>query len=316
MRRAFILRTRGMLNKPEYWFRPRQLLRKMRFVLGEGSSSASARVQLPWGSEFDVNPRDTIAKSLLTYGVYDVAVSEVLWRLTVPGDSCLDIGANIGYMSSLLAVRAGQAGRVYSFEPHPAVFRRLETNLRDGCWSAITGRHAPVTLIQSAVGTNDGTTILVEPEGFQENQGRASIASAAQQLPAHGVRHRVQIQRLDTLFHETEQFGVMKIDVEGAEIAVLQGAVRLLTRRRIRDIVFEDFQPFPSECVTLLQCHNYSIYRLAKAVLGPVVWYPSKRRARDRSLPWEPVNYLATLDPDRAEARLRVRGWRCLRAKY
>ena len=247
--------------------------------------------------------------------MYELAVSEALWRLTDPGDTCLDIGANIGYMTSLLAVRTGQTGRVYGFEPHPGLFLKLKGNLQDKFGGAIAGKHAAVTLLESAIGADEGLVDLVEPKGFEYNQGSASLASLTQESLGREVRHRVQIQRLDTIFQHSEQFGMMKIDVEGAELAVLRGAKRLLAEKRIRDIVFEDFNPFPSECVTLLQSHGYSIYRLAKAVLGPVVWDPTKPRAAHVSLPWEPVNYLATFDPNRAKARLRARGWQCLRAK-
>jgi FkbM family methyltransferase len=312
---AFFLPTRGILNKPEYWFQPRQLLRKMHFALAGFPSSATAKVRLPWGIEFDLSSGDTIGKSLFTYGVYELAVSEVLWRLTDPGDRCLDIGANIGYMTSLLAVRASHGGRVYSFEPHPDLFLQLRRNLNHAYDGRTKRKHAPVSLMQLALGANDGVADLVEPEGFKDNQGTASIVNTTQAHAADGVKHRVEIKRLDTLFHDVGRIGIAKIDVEGAELPVLQGAEEMLAGRKIRDIVFEDFQSFPSGCVRLLQNHAYSIYRLAKAVLGPVIWEPSKARAVNRSLRWEPVNYLATLDPNRAEGRLRARGWRCLRAK-
>src|SRR5882724_1375106 len=113
-----MLRISEKLNKPEYWFRPRQLCRKAFFELGYYTRTASAWVYLPWGLRVAVNPHESIGKSLLTHGVYDLAVSETIWRLTEPGDSCLDVGANIGYMTSLLAVRAAESGKVFSFEPH------------------------------------------------------------------------------------------------------------------------------------------------------------------------------------------------------
>jgi hypothetical protein len=79
--------------------------------------------------------------------------------------------------------------------------------------------------------------------------------------------------------------------------------------------VFEDFDPFPSDSVRLLRRHGYHVRRLGKSVFGPISWDPSRPQTTDRSLPWEPVNYLATVEPDRAVNRLRARGWHCLNRK-
>ena len=300
------------LNKPEYWFQPRQVLCKLGNIFGRTPHQATVR--LPWGIDFEVRTHETIGMSLLTYGVYELAVSEVLWRLTDPGDWCLDVGANIGYMAGLFAVKAGPLGRVFAFEPHPKVFARLEVNV--GRSLALVGAqgHAPVTLRQHAVGATASETDLVEPEGFDENEGTAALAHVASPFNEQSVRHRVLVRPLDAVFAGEERFGVMKVDVEGAELAVFQGAGRLLEQRRMRDIVFEDFQPFPSECVTLLKRAGYAIRRIGKAIRGPVTWDPADVVAGRQALRWEPVNYLATQDLKRAEDRLRPRGWQCLRA--
>jgi FkbM family methyltransferase len=287
----------------------------MRITWGRHSQGAPARVSLPWGIELAINPHETIGRSLLNLGVCELTVSETLWRLTDVGDSCLDIGANIGYMTSLLAARGGKSGKVFGFEPHPLVFARLEANHQSMVEGGNSQNYSPVILIQCAIGAGDGEMDLFEPEGFKENEGIASLANVARRPIASEIRYRVELRRLDTIFHGDESFGVVKIDVEGAELAVLHGAERLLTGRRIRDIVFEDFQPFPSESSTLLQRYGYRIYRLVKTISGPVIWNPSDQSVKDVSLPWEPVNYLATLDPDRALIRFRQRGWLCLRAK-
>jgi FkbM family methyltransferase len=315
MTQVLAQRMRAIVNKPEYWFQPTRVVRKVWPRSHAYSIAASTTVRLPWGTNLDISPTDTIGRSLLGFGVYDLAVSEILWRLTDLGERCLDIGANIGYMTSLLAVRAGVAGTVYGFEPHPDVFRRLKNNLEGDHEGTPSGQRACIVLIQSAVGADDHEVDLMEPEEFETNQGVASITNLAPNWPLMGRKHRVKLQRLDSFFHQGEQFHVAKIDVEGAELAVLHGAANLLGGRKIRDIVFEDFQPFPSESVKVLRRSGYHVYRLGKSVFGPITWNPSEPQRVDRSLPWEPVNYLATVDPDRADRRLRPRGWHCLRAK-
>lgn len=300
--------TAHKLNKPEYWFRPRQILRKIQFVIRHDALGVTKTIRLPWGTTLQVNPRETIGQSLLTLGVYELAVSETLWRLTEPGDWCLDVGANIGYMTGLLAAKAQSAGKVFSFEPHPLVFSRLTANIDN----LAGGKRAPVEASQMAIGATDGKMNLVEPDGFGHNEG---VARLTNELQANSSSHNVVITRLDSMFCRGEQFGVVKVDVEGFELSVFQGAVQLLSQKKIRDIVFEDFGAFPSDCAKLLQSHGYAVFRIAKKVLGPVIWDPSESRAADFTLSYEPINYLATVNPQRALKLLQPRGWFCLKAK-
>ena len=302
------------LNKPEYWFQPRRLIRKLCFELGPRPARATTQVRLPWGMQINVNPQEAIGRSLVTHGVYELAVSEALWRLTDPGDFCVDIGANIGYMTSLLSRGSGAQGKVLSFEPHPEIFSRLQTNVANWCETGRAAGVAKIVLSQHAIGALDGEFDLVEPDEFARNQGRATLIDA-KNLPAENrVGHRVQVRRLDGLLSNNEAVGVVKIDVEGMEAEVLRGAAALLAEKSIRDLVFEDERPFPSESVTLLKDYGYQIWRLGKAIRGPVIGDGQSPTAKS-NLPWEPVNYLASRDARRVETRMQPRGWFCLSHK-
>jgi FkbM family methyltransferase len=295
------------LNKPEFWFRPSQIFRKLGYVCGRYASTNTVSITLPWGAVLQVNPHETIGRSLTTSGIYDLAVSEALWRLTEPGDWCMDIGTNIGYMTSLLAAKAQPSGKVFSFEPHPVIFGRFQANLK----SMAKSHYAPIQPNQIAVGTTDGKTNLVEPDEFEINEGVAKLANNE----SEGTKSfPVSISRLDTLFSGNEKFGVVKVDVEGFEISVFRGAEQLLAKHKIRDIVFEDFEEFPSESVKFLQGHGYTIFRLVKKILGPYIWNPLETKDPNFLLPYEPINYLATVDPQRALKLLQPRGWLCLKA--
>ena len=80
----------------------------------------------------------------------------------------------------------------------------------------------------------------------------------------------------------------MKIDVEGHELAVLKGAQRLLGRKLIRNIVFEDFGGCESESMRLLRGSGYTIWQIACELLGPRLLPPGARR----QAPWLPVELL------------------------
>ena len=293
-----------LLNKPEYWFRPSQIMRKLQYER-QSLTEGSRRVRLPWRDDLVVSTGDAIGRSILTLGVHELVVSEVLWRLAEPGETCLDVGANLGYMTSLLSARTGWRGRVHAFEPHPAVFARLKSNV-----VKFANKEA-VTVYDNAVGVVDGVADLFESADFGANQGTSSLLAANGQA-SQLRKHRVGLRRLDSLFAENAAIGLMKIDVEGAELDVLRGANGLLAKHQIRDIVWEDHASFPSNSARVLSQHGYRIFQFVKKVLGPSFWEPGVGRGTP-NLPWETRNYLATLDPVRAESRLRPRGWYCLR---
>ena len=292
-----------LLNKPEYLFRPIQIFRRL---------VHSHRVQdlmparLPWGGKLYVQPTDAIGKSILTLGVHELAVSEVLWRLTDEGDTCIDVGANIGYVTALLSTRVGTTGRVISFEPHPQIFEKLRTNVR------FMNNRSSVTIVECAIGAIDGDTDLCEPLGFATNEGTSSIAFPLSRGPECGNRYPIKVRRLDSIFSGDEQIGVAKIDVEGAELEVFQGAESLLRARNIRDVIWENNNNFTPQLLRLFSDCGYNVFRFSKGIFGPVLWDPASLENQHRSAPWETHNLLATHELTRALARLSRRGWQCL----
>ncbi len=106
------------LHKPEYFYRPAQLLKRLaRFKF----PAKPLLLPLPWGHTIEVRAWETIGKSIWHFGLYDLSMSEVLWRLTAADDTAADIGANIGYVTSLFAKKVSPQQHVWSFEPHPTV---------------------------------------------------------------------------------------------------------------------------------------------------------------------------------------------------
>src|SRR5712692_7676636 len=96
------------LNKPEYFFRPLQVLQRMAFAI---HPPGIAEVRVPGGLRIRVNTREDIGRSICTQGTYDIATSEAITRLLDGGEVAIDIGANIGWMTSVMARRVGTMGR-------------------------------------------------------------------------------------------------------------------------------------------------------------------------------------------------------------
>jgi FkbM family methyltransferase len=293
----------GRLNRPEYLFRPGAVLKRLR----EGGrdswdSNATAQARLPWGPEITVF-RDEIGHTIIASGIFDLAVTETIFRLVDGGDLAVDVGANVGYMTGLMAARAGSSGGVVAFEPHPTVFELLSRNA--GGWDA-DPELAAVETRRVALSNRAGAGHL-QLEGASESRfGLSSLGSSGDGLAANAVE--VELATFDDLFGEQEP-GLVKIDVEGHEQAVLEGAGRLLEGGRIRDIVFEEHAVYPAPSMTLLEEHGMTLFTLKHTLLGLDV---SPIEEGPAPPVWPGPSYLATRDPGRALARLRPRGWQCL----
>ena len=283
-------------DKPEYFYRPAQILKRLAW----SQNRAATDVALPWGLSIAVHPGDSIGRSLCTQGVYDLSLTEVIWRLLDAGDTAVDAGANIGYVTGLMAVRAGPRGSVAALEPHPDIFAELQHNVIR--WRARSNL-AAIALHNLAASESRSMATLFLPRDFSHNRGVSTLAAGENAVAGPTV----ETLPLDELIPGF--VALLKIDVEGHELTLLKGCQRLLSRRGIRDIVFEEHQPYPSAVHQLLEAAGYRVKRIDRAFRGPLLLDP----AQPCRHPFLPSNYLATLDLERCVRRTDPRGWFCLK---
>jgi FkbM family methyltransferase len=296
---------RGLV-KPCYVFAPRTLVRRIGMIFLHSQRSV-AEVRLPWGALLEVNPEETIGRELLRQGVFDIAVTETVWRLLEPGDVAVDVGANIGYLTGLFAVKVGPSGQVVSFEPHPRIFARLRRNARN---LGNQDSQASIALHECALGSRDGTARLLEPSAFRMNEGTSMLAGFGTQVPADSEGFEVKLARLDTILAGCD-IAMLKVDVEGGEAEVFAGAERLLVNRKIRHIIYEAHDCARSPLHALLSGYGYSVFGIGHDLFGLKITPGTSAPKVDRS--WESPSYLATLRPDVVLPTLRARGWQVLR---
>lgn len=244
-------------------------------------------------------PAEMVGRSIATQGVYDLPVTEAIMRLADNGDTALDVGANIGYMSLVLAMSVTPSGHVLSFEPNPDVLPNLYRNV-DG-WRSL--QIAPIEIKPIALSDRNGEAKLGMPADYGQNRGVATLEIEHGTVP-------VEICRLDSL--EIAKVGFMKVDVEGHEASVFSGATKLLAAKLIRDIVFEEHQPFPAQSHKVLLDHGYQIFRLTRSTWRPLL-LPAEAPSPQ---PFLPQNFLATTNPARAKERFREWGWNALSAGH
>ena len=257
-----------------------------------------------WGVELWADPTEHVGRCVWTTGVFDLAVSEVLFRLTRPSDLVIDVGANIGYMTLLGAVASGPQGRVLAFEPNPHVAKWLRQNI-EGAQQQY--EMAAVEVHATALGASAGVASLILPDASAANDGLARIAERGE-TGGNGDSVRVSVETVDDLIADRTA-GVMKIDVEGHEPQVLAGAAQALHAHRIRHIVFEDHHGSGSAPMALLRAAGYEIFAIGWSMRGPVL-----APAVDGSLAasFEAPSYLATTETRTALDACASTGWQTL----
>lgn len=296
---------RNLLNKPHYVFRPSQLARRIaRSSRRDRDAREFEEARLPWGATIAVRPEDEIGSLILRLGVFDLCVSEAIWRLLDPGATAVDAGANIGHMTSVMATRVGARGAVFAFEPHPVTFGELSSNVAR--WRA-DPRTGDIRLHELALSDRGGTARLGAPADFDSNRGSVGLLGESDAGARAGSVHEVALARLDEVVDA--QVGVLKIDVEGHELEVLRGAGRLLSAGRVRDVLFEEWDTPPTPVTTFLENEGYALFSMDQALLGPSIGPAGARSGRRGH---QAPSYLATRDPARALSRLRRRGWAVL----
>jgi FkbM family methyltransferase len=300
-----MLTARSLLRiaTPPYIFQPLQILKRLRLEF-LWRSRREAVVALPWGLPIEIDPQESVGHNIASQGLYELGVTETLWRLTESGDLAVDAGANIGYTASILGVRVGPKGTVICFEPHPDIFESLKENVE--LWRK-DDRCGSFELHQAALGKEKGKGRLHMNDLFLTNRGTSWIADQAKD--SKNVRViEVPLLSLDQVLNGSATIGVMKMDVQGQELNVLQGASGFLKRHAVRDIVLEETSPYPAPTHHYLKSLGYAILGLTEnfSGVGLVLNGSSTYDPEFGPLP----NYLATADPERAVQRITPTMWR------
>lgn len=159
---------------------------------------------------------------LLLDGIWEPWMTPVLARRIKPGMAVADVGANHGYFTLLLADLVGPGGRVAAIEPHPKTAELLRRTV------GVNGFGDRTTVFEQAVGAHDDRLLTFERRDDDPKNARIVGDERAEQP---GMT-RVRSGRLDTLLADWPKVDFLKIDVEGAEEAVLEGAWPLIVRDR------------------------------------------------------------------------------------
>ena len=188
----------------------------------------------------------------------EVPSSEELFfrRYIRPGDVVIDAGANIGFFTLVASVLVSDLGKVYSIEAHPRIFKYLEGNVA-------INKCKNVHTYNIALGDKNGTINFSNKKDDDQN------------FIQPGLEIEVQMAELDGLGITDDYISLLKIDVEGYEKFVLEGAVETL--RRVQCIFFESWEEHFSrygytcgDIFKILHEQGFRVFRIVHNVIFPV----------------------------------------------
>ena len=215
-------------------------------------------VRTVWGGRLLLPADDlSLMPELVASGTYDVPFTAFVQREIKPGDTVVDVGANVGLFTLLLGYQVWEFGRVIAYEANPRQVELLRDNVSTN-W--LSDR---IEIVPRAAGAESGTLTLLAPRRF----GMLSSLQPVEHLLVTEDRRdtidriEVEVEPLDDRLSGHERIDLVKIDVEGAEERVFAGMERALASGAVRRVCFEmvrellgaDWEPFAARLHALGQ---------------------------------------------------------------
>lgn len=211
-----------------------------------------------------VNENSNLFSEMLT-GSYDTYFWNFIDKLALEGKTILDIGGHVGYHAMSFARLAGSKGKVYSFEPNPFNRDRFKQHLEK---NKVTN----VEIVDKALSNQSGSIEFSFSNNIDDEtsaggfiKGSHVPLSQTNYEQANFKTEQVETLALDAFILAEEPVALMKIDVEGAEGLVLEGAKETITRHRPHLLIEVHSILAMLSVSTFLSEHSYKIEVLEEA---------------------------------------------------
>jgi len=182
------------------------------------------------GFNIFASPRNYASYGIYFLGEYDRHMTNFMKAHIIEGNTCWDIGTDRGWFTLLMASLVGSEGRVDAFEAFPGNFRKLEKNIGLNSFSWVHANNL-------AVSDKTGKMHFLPPSDKITNYiGYLNDCSGVGYLTTEKQPGSISVSTvtLDQYADEAEirRLDFVKLDIEGAEVAALQGAERTIKRFR------------------------------------------------------------------------------------
>ena len=226
----------------------------IKIIMKKFESNFKSDYAIVQGSKMFLDPGDSLDLSI--NGVYGELDTKIIREEIHEGDIVIDVGANIGYYTLIFAQLVGSSGKVFAFEPESKNFEILKKNIE----------------------INNYPNIVAEQKIVSDKSGIVKLFIAE-----HGiVGHRINQQKSSQKFIEVEsiildnyikklnldnKINFIKIDVEGSEPKVLEGAKEIMQKSNQLKIftefnreAVEEYGIEPKEMIDLFYRNGFKIY--------------------------------------------------------
>jgi len=230
-------------------------LKKFLLILAQSLPRRLVLAHTTHGFDIWVDPSSVVGSAILRDGVWEPHVVGAIQRYAKPGMVVVDIGAHVGYYTVLLSRLVGPLGHVYAFEPSKSNLRTLRRNVSENGLGN-------VTIVPLAVSDTCGhATLHLDAIDSGANSLVRTTGSVRAEL--------VQTTTLDAYMatQKVSGIGIIKMDVEGAELIALKG-MRKVLKSNPALVLFIEFTP---ELVAKTTAHPaqllYELHSLGFTVL-------------------------------------------------
>jgi FkbM family methyltransferase len=241
----------------------------------DDSWTNSVRVAWHHGLVLDLVLGNDLSRCMYVSGSFEPNEFAWLEGQVGPEMVVLDIGANEGFFTTYLARKVGDSGLVIAFEPSPREVQRLQRNI------AINGL-SNVRVVTSALSDHVGRATFHVADA--EHNGQNTLGTFGHAGVGEAGQFEVDLVRLDDVFPEYQRsrLDLIKMDVEGAEWAVLKGAREIIERFRpiilleVFDAALRGQGGSATELLTWLKDHHYALSEFSPAtgLLAPLQEFP------------------------------------------
>ena len=200
-----------------------------------------------------------ISRALALYGEWAMDELGLLAQLITPGMCVLDVGAFIGTHTLAFSEFTGQKGKVYSFEPRKEIYDILSANIDLNDCQNVTTRNMGLAEAER--------TIELQSININEGINFGGLALAVNESSLISNTYKVRVSTIDGL--EIEKIDVIKLDVEGMERRVLDGAIETISRDR--PLVFCECNSLSdgNEILEFCQVHHLDTFGFLASAYNP-----------------------------------------------
>lgn len=189
-------------------------LRSLYFKIREFRDRHRVVVKTIDGINYNLCLNEFIDSDIYYYGCFEEDTTRAIKGLVRPGMTVLDIGANMGAHTLSMAKIAGPEGRVIAFEPMAWAQEKLRTNI---------GLNSFTNIVVEKVALSNKTT--TEPASFRTSWDKFDSASSGI-VPEEGITFDTLDNYVEN--HNLPALDFIKLDVDGFEFKVLEGAIKTL----------------------------------------------------------------------------------------